>query len=150
MNITYRKLEPADLPTFIQMRLDQLQEEGAEPILDLTPPLYEYYTKHLQAGTFVGWLAVDGEKIIGTSGISYSERPPYYSNPTGKVGSLSSMYTLKEYRRKGIARELLTRVVNEAELYGCGIVQISASDKGVLLYSSYGFKKNNNFMQYTF
>ena len=35
-----------------------------------------------------------------------------------------------------------------AKAYGCGVVQITASDMGVLLYSDYGFVKNGNFMQY--
>ena len=64
------------------------------------------------------------------------------------MGLLSSMFTDKEYRRRGIAKELLTRVVNEAREYGCGTVQITASDMGVLLYSDFGFVKNGNFMQY--
>ena len=34
--ISYRKLNRYDIPIFIDMRLKQLQEEGAEPILDLT------------------------------------------------------------------------------------------------------------------
>ena len=34
--------------------------------------------------------------------------------------------------------------------YGCGCVQITASDMGVLLYTDFGFKKNGNFMQYNF
>jgi hypothetical protein len=29
-------------------------------------------------GTFVSWLAVDGDKIIDTSGMSFVEKPPYY------------------------------------------------------------------------
>ncbi|MBP5604443.1 MAG: GNAT family N-acetyltransferase, partial [Ruminiclostridium sp.] len=57
-------------------------------------------------------------------------------------------FTDKGYRRKGIATELLSRVVNEAKEHGCGTVQITASDMGVLLYSDFGFSKNNNFMQY--
>jgi GNAT superfamily N-acetyltransferase len=58
------------------------------------------------------------------------------------------MFTAKDYRRKGIAKELLSRVVDEARQYGCGTVQITASDMGVLLYTDFGFEKNNNFMQY--
>ena len=57
--------------------------------------------------------------------------------------------TEKNYRRMGIARELLTRVVNEAKAHGCSCVQITASDMGVLLYTNFGFVKNGNFMQYT-
>src|SRR5574344_1445731 len=99
-------------------------------------------------GTFVAWLAMDGETIIGTSGMSFVEKPPYFGCPSGKIGLLSSMFTSNQYRRQGIAKELLTRVVNEAREYGCGTVQITASDMGVLLYTNFGFVKNNNFMQY--
>ena len=38
--------------------------------------------------------------------------------------------------------------MEEAKKYGCGAVQITASDMGVLLYADYGFIKNNNFMNY--
>ena len=64
------------------------------------------------------------------------------------MGLLSSMFTDPAYRRKGIARELLDKVVKEARAYGCGTVQITASDMGVKLYAAYGFIHNENFMQY--
>lgn len=50
--------------------------------------------------------------------------------------------------RKGIAKELLSRVVNDARNYGCGTIQITASDMGVKLYTDFGFVHNGNFMQY--
>lgn len=148
MEIIYRKLAQDDLDTFIRMRIDQLREEGASEDTDLTPALRDYYTRHMADGTFVSWLAVEGDRIIGTSGMSFVEKPPYFGCPSGKIGLLSSMYTDPAYRRKGIARELLSRVVEEAKNYGCGTVQITASDMGVLLYTDYGFVKNKNFMQY--
>ena len=76
------------------------------------------------------------------------EKPPWFGCPTGRIGLLSSMYTDPNYRRRGIAKELLRRVVEEARAYGCGVVQITASYMGVLLYSGFGFEKNGNFMQY--
>ena len=148
MSITYRKLEEKDLETFIRMRIAQLREEGATEDLDLVPALKDYYHRHMADGTFVSWLAVDDGKIVGTSGMSFVEKPPYFGCPTGRIGLLSSMYTDPAYRRRGIAKELLRRVVEEAREYGCGSVQITASDMGVLLYSDFGFVKNGNFMQY--
>ena len=147
MNITYRKLTEKDLDSFICLRIAQLREEGATEELDLTSALMDYYLRHLADGTFVSWLVLDGDRIIGTSGMSFVEKPPYFSCPTGRIGLLSSMYTDPEYRRKGIAKELLSRVVEEARSYGCGAVQITASDMGVLLYTDFGFVKNGNFMQ---
>lgn len=148
MKIEYRKLTENELEIFINMRINQLREEDAQEDIDLKPALKDYYDRHMADGTFVSWLAVDEDKIIGTSGMSFVEKPPYFSCPSGKLGLLSSMFVSKEYRRHGIARELLSRVVNEAKEYGCGTVQITASDMGVLLYTEFGFVKNGNFMQY--
>ena len=148
MNIHYRKMTSADVDTFITMRIKQLREEGATEDIDLIPALKDYYSRHMADGTFVSWLAVDGDKIVGTRGMSFVEKPPYFSCPTGRIGLLSSMFTDPSYRRMGIAKELLSRVVNEAKKYGCGCVQITASDMGVLLYTDFGFVKNGNFMQY--
>ena len=150
MEIAYRRLEEKDLDTFIAMRINQLREEGAKEDIDLRPALADYYKRHIADGTFVSWLAVDGDKIIGTSGMSIVEKPPYFGCPSGKLGLLSSMYTNPNYRRKGIAKKLLSLVVDEARKAGCGAVHITASDMGVLLYTDFGFKKNGNFMYYSF
>lgn len=148
MEILYRKLTRDDLDIFIKMRINQLIEEGANEDTDLAPALRDYYMRHLADGTFVSWVAIDSGKIIGTSGLSIVEKPPYFGCPSGRIGLLSSMFTDKAYRRQGIATELLSRIVNEARLLNCGVIQITASDMGVKLYSSFGFVKNNNFMQY--
>ncbi|MBE5915094.1 MAG: GNAT family N-acetyltransferase [Pseudobutyrivibrio ruminis] len=154
MNISYKKLTPTELDIFINMRITQLTEEYVSSgrtvptDVDLQAALKDYYDRHLADGTFVSWLAFDGDKIIGTSGMSFVEKPPYFGCPTGRLGLLSSMYTNPDYRRMGIAKELLNRVVEEAKAYGCGAVHITASDMGVKLYTSYGFEHNGNFMQY--
>ena len=143
MKIVYRRLTEKEITIFIGMRIQQLKEE-----IDLVPALREDYMRHMADGTFVSWLAWDGENIIGTSGMSFVEKPPYFGCPSGKMGLLSSMYTNPKYRRMGIARELLSRVVNDAREYGCGTIQITASDMGVKLYADFGFVYNGNFMQY--
>lgn len=148
MEIEYRKLSEKELDVFIEMRINQLREEGAKEDIDLKPALLDYYKRHMKDGTFVSWLALNGNNIIGTSGMSFVEKPPYFGCPSGKIGLLSSMFTNPNYRRNGIAKELLSRIVNEAKQYGCGTIQITASDMGVKLYTDFGFEHNGNFMQY--
>ncbi len=148
MAIEYKRLTENELDSFIDMRITQLREEGAKEEIDLVPALKDYYNRHMADGTFVSWLAFDKDMIIGTSGMSFVEKPPYFGCPSGKIGLLSSMFTKPDYRRKGIAKELLSRVVNDAKEYGCGAVQITASDMGVKLYTDFGFVHNQNFMQY--
>lgn len=148
MAIKYMRLTDKELDTFIDMRINQLREEGAKENIDLKPALKSYYNRHMEDGTFVSWIAVDGDRIIGTSGMSFVEKPPYFGCSNGRIGLLSSMFTDPDYRRMGIAKELLHRVVEEARKYGCGTIQITASDMGVKLYTAYGFVHNGNFMQY--
>ncbi len=148
MAIEYKRLTENELDDFIDIRITQLREEGAKEEIDLVPALKDYYNRHMADGTFVSWLAFDKDMIIGTSGMSFVEKPPYFGCPSGKIGLLSSMFTKPDYRRRGIAKELLSRVINDAKEYGCGAVQITASDMGVKLYTDFGFVHNQNFMQY--
>ncbi len=156
MEIVYKKLTENELGTVIKMRISQLTEEYASDgrtvpaDVDLEAALMDFYKRNMAAGTYVSWLAFDGEKIVGTSGMSFAEKPPYFTCPTGRLGILSSMYTDPDCRRMGIATALLDRVVKEAKDYGCGTIYITASDAGVKLYEAYGFKHNGNFMQLNF
>ena len=148
MKIEYKRLTEKELDNFIDIRIHQLREEGAKEDIDLVPALKDYYQRHMAEGTFVSWIALDGNTMIGTSGMSFVEKPPYFGCPSGKIGLLSSMYTDPDYRRKGIAKELLSRVIKDAKAYGCGMIQITASEMGVKLYTDFGFVHNENFMQY--
>ena len=156
MDIVYKKLTENELDQIIKMRINQLTEEYTSEgktvpeNVDLKKSLMDFYTKNMAAGTYVSWLAFDGDKIVGTSGMSFAEKPPYFTCPTGRLGILSSMYTDPDYRRMGIATQLLDRVVKEAKDYGCGTIYITASNMGVKLYEAYGFKHNGNFLQYYF
>jgi GNAT superfamily N-acetyltransferase len=151
MQIQYQRLTAAELPQFIALRIAQLRSESesaANSPVDLTPALRDYYTRHTADGTFFGWLAKYDGRIVGTGGMSVVEKPPYFGCPSGRIGLLSSMYTDPRFRRQGIATEILSRVIADAESAGCGTVQITASDMGVKLYTAFGFVRNGNFMQY--
>ncbi len=147
-DIILRRLETPDVARFIEMRIDQLVEEGARPTRDLAPALYAYYEKHMADESFVSWIALSGEGIVATSGLSFVERPPTYGNPDGKLGILSSMYTRPGYRRRGLARALLGKIAEEARARGCGGVQITASEMGVSFYENFGFRKNDRFLEF--
>ncbi len=147
MSIEYKRLSPDRADEFIALRIAQLREEGAREDIDLAPALKSYYERHMKDDTFIAWTALDGGSIVATGGISIVEKPPYFSCPTGRIALLSSMYTDARYRRQGIARHILSLLADEARERECGVIQITASDMGVKLYSAYGFEKNENFMQ---
>lgn len=51
MKIEYKKLMEKELPIFIDMRIQQLREEGAKEDMDLAPALKDYYSRHMTDGT---------------------------------------------------------------------------------------------------
>ena len=110
MNIEYKRLTEKEIDSFIDMGYNQLREEGAKEEIDIVPALKDYYTRHMADGTFVSLIALDGKNIIGTSGMSFVEKSPYFGCPNGKIGLLSSMFTEPQYRRKGIAKEFLYKI----------------------------------------
>ena len=146
--IQYKPLTIDQIPTFARMRIRQLIEEGATADTDLLPALLDYYGRHLPDGSFVAYLALDGERIVGTGAVSVVEKPAWFGCLTGKIGLISSMWTDISYRRQGIAKRLLSLVVDAAREKGCGTVWVTASNMGVPFYGSFGFVHNGNFLQY--
>ena len=65
MAIEYKMLTEKELNTFINMRINQLREEGAKEEIDLVPALKDYYTRHMADGTFVSWLALMEKILLG-------------------------------------------------------------------------------------
>lgn len=120
--IVFRRAGVQDIPALTELRILQLLAERAKPFIDLHAPLHSYYEKHLSDGSFIACLAENSNQIVAVGGISFVEKPPYFANPTGKIGLLSSMYTIKNNRRKGLAKQLLEMVMKEAKASGCGTV----------------------------
>ncbi|WP_024856876.1 GNAT family N-acetyltransferase [Ruminococcus albus] len=132
----------------IELRIAQLIEEGDADAAVLAPEIRAFYERAFGNGTFRMWIAISGRNVIGTVGLTLTEKPPYSANPTGKIGVLSSMYVAPEFRRRGIAKCLLGYVMRWARRNGIGTIHITASEQGMKLYESCGFTHNERFMKY--
>ena len=55
MKTDYRRLTENELDTFINMRINQLREEGAKEEIDLVPALKDYYTRHMNICIMAGF-----------------------------------------------------------------------------------------------
>ncbi len=58
----------------------------------------------------------------------------------GKTGTILNVFTIPEYRRKGIAKALLKMLLAESEKIGLDFVELKATDSGYNLYKSIGFE----------
>lgn len=109
-----------------------------------------YLRETIPSGEFIAWIAIDKDKIVATSGIVFYRMAPCKTCPNGKAAYIQNMYTLKEYRRQGLAKELFIRTIEEAKAKGCTKIMLNASDDGKPLYEQFGFINVPDEMEFCF
>ncbi|HDR7355508.1 GNAT family N-acetyltransferase [Bacillus wiedmannii] len=82
-----------------------------------------------------------GEKLIGIGGLN---EDPYSEN--NKIGRVRRFYIAKEYRRKGLGRLLLVRIISDAKKHLNIVVLNTDTVQGDKFYTSSGFVKGIKFV----
>ncbi|MBB2182086.1 GNAT family N-acetyltransferase [Lachnospiraceae bacterium MD1] len=107
-----------------------------------------YMRKHMADDSMVSWVAVEDGKIVSTAMVCYYELLPIMLNQSGKYGYIYNVYTLPEYRKRGLASQLLNKIKEEAKERQIGQLQLRATEMGKLLYEKLGFELLNREMAY--
>ncbi len=132
-----------DLSSLIELRVAYLLEDyGKLPesqIKQITDNLSNYFQKHLNKDLLV-FVCRDTEKIVSCCFLCITEKPSSPSFINGKTGTILNVYTLPEYRKKGIAGNLLKMLLTESEKNKLDYVELKATDSGYNLYKSLGFE----------
>lgn len=151
MNISYRKADINDIEQLVQLRIDFLKEvQPQESRLyteeALRTSLSHYFHTNIMANQFIAWVAVDGNKLIATSGLVFFEVAPGFTLIDGKIAYIMNMFTDANYRGKGIAKELFQYILEEAKEIGYRRISLHATDAGRIIYEKFGFKLTNDEM----
>jgi len=142
----YRKATIDDIPYLVEMRKQQLLDEGLSPIANIDVELKHYFLSGLSNGSFISWLAIDKSTIVATSGLCFYQLPPSYSNPSGRIAYVTNMFTKKGYRKKGISSRLLNLIIDEAKQQNYTAVRLHASADGKSMYIKAGFIDSDGYM----
>jgi GNAT superfamily N-acetyltransferase len=151
MNIEFRKVTLDDVVELVNVRIEFISEVNLltnDDKIVLREANNKYFMESIKNGSYVSFIALFEGKIAGTSGITFYNVPPNKKCPNGKVGYISNMFTLKEYRGMGIASKLFSLVINEAKDMGCGKILLNATDMGRPLYEKFGFTATKGDMEY--
>lgn len=148
--IEFKKAGEENIPDLVDIRIKFMCQINKTINYDpkLPESIYKYMKETIPKGEFITWLAMDGDKIIGTSSICFYNLPPTTSNVSGKTAYIMNVYTLEEYRHRGIAYSLFEKTLEEARIKDCGIVYLNATEEGSLLYKKFDFKPKGNQMMY--
>ena len=136
-----RKANSKDIDLILENRMEFVSDVVKEGMPDrFKDNTYKYLREHIDDNTLVAWLAVDEGKIVSIAIICFYNVLPTVSNISGKTGYILNVYTLKDYRRIGLAKRLLTELINEAKALNAGKIYLKATDDGRKVYEKMGFE----------
>jgi GNAT superfamily N-acetyltransferase len=104
----------------------------------------EHVLTGLADGTIHSWVALADGKVVASVTVSSLPWPPIDIPGSERNVLLHSLYTLREYRRRGIARQLMTAASDWCTQEHIYSIFLGASEEGRPLYESMGFKALNH------
>lgn len=147
--MTYRHATPSDLEALVAERLRFIKVDSVHPDYDeISANCRTFFEEGLNAGTCDAVLAEEDGRCIGTAIAFYYLSVPSSRNHTGKNAYITSVFVEPEYRRRGIASEMLRQIVAQAQAYGCVNIMLTATEMGKSLYETLGFIQTPGAMLY--
>lgn len=150
-DFTYKLATLEDLDILTSTRIEVLRAanklDESVDMSEVEKESREYYQAALADSSHIAILVYDGEKVIGTGGVSFYRVMPTYHNPSGRKAYIMNMYTDPAHRRKGIAYHTLDMLVKKSKELGITHIALEATDMGRPLYEKYGFVKMKDEME---
>lgn len=136
-----RLATPDDVEILADAWYAMLEEDGLlAPTID--PHWRSYITADFRTGISVGgqaWVVAEEEGRIVATGAAFFRGGRSSLALTGLTATLAGVYTFPDYRRRGIARAVVGRLIELCRTRGCRIIRLRASDQGRPLYEQFGF-----------
>ncbi|QBO36179.1 GNAT family N-acetyltransferase [Periweissella cryptocerci] len=141
------RMDEKSVNDFWQLRKQLFEELNEITSLEDTQKLEnttkEFYLSHINKD-LICWGVIIENKIIASSSLCLFNRIPYQENLTGKEGYILNIYTCSNYRKQGIASQLLSEMKEYAKQNQINRLWLSSSDNGLALYKEHGFIEKNN------
>lgn len=146
--LQFRKATIADIPALVQLRIALLTDvmHNLDTNTDINDELTTYFAEQLPAGNYICWVATDDDLIVSTAGICFYKFPPNFVATTGERAYILNVYTPPQYRRRGLARQLFGKLMDEVHDRGIMQVSLHTSNEGRSLYESFHFRPKGNEM----
>jgi len=141
-----------DIPLVVDYRWRMFRELGWEDesrLTQITPLAMEHLRDGFASGGCSGFVAEADGVAAGSVVVVWQRVPPSPRNIVGMTAYILGMYVLPEYRRRGVARSLMTSCIQCAEAAGAPAVILHASELGQPLYEGLGFKPTTEMRLFT-
>lgn len=140
MDVRVRKIRFDEIDLVVELRRQMLSELSAnQQSKEFWDNTRRYMEKHYEDGTLLCYLAEADGKVVSTGLLCIYEYLPRFVNVTGTCGYVNNVFTLPEYRGKGISQKLLEEMLGEAKAMGVNEVYLHAEESAIPLYKRVGF-----------
>jgi ribosomal protein S18 acetylase RimI-like enzyme len=135
----FRCAASSDIPALVDLRIEFLRivkDSGLPDEAEWRAHFAALFARELASGALLVWVAEEGGRIVGASGLRLPRQPEGQTSPEGEI---LNMYTIRECRRRGIGSELLSLAIAEARARGLERLRLQPTDLGRPLYLRAGF-----------
>jgi len=147
MVINYRNATVEDIALLVESRLNFIHVFKIDANYQLLKSnIQNYFEKGFKETQFDIILAEHENSIIGTGIIFYYDAVPSSFNPWGKNAYITSMFVNENYRRGGIATNILDNLIQISKSKGYHVFILQETDMGRPLYEKYGFHEGRKGM----
>jgi GNAT superfamily N-acetyltransferase len=146
LKLDFRVATADDLPEILRQRrrmYEDMNYQDAEALAAMVSASAGYLAKALTDGSFRAWLARAEGQVAGGGAVIVSPCPAHPYNLKCRRATILNVYTYPQYRRRGVARQLLQTMIDWCRGEGLARVTLHASDDGRSLYESLGFEPSN-------
>ena len=143
MGIILTEATKEDIDELVRMRIEYMKDDfgsvSAEEKAAMEKQLPDYFERKLNT-ELVAFVARDGEMIVSVAYLHIIEMPANSILLNGLYGEVLSVYTMPEYRGKGLCSTLMKNLVDCARDRGLGRIDLSATKEGYPIYKKLGFE----------
>ncbi|MGA8541108.1 MAG: GNAT family N-acetyltransferase [Terriglobales bacterium] len=145
--ITIREATLTEAAIILHHRRSMFRDMGEGTVEELdrmVEAATPWLARALADGSYHHWLALDPSgRVAGGGGVLLSPWPANPRDPCSQRAVILNVYTEPEFRRRGIAQQIMRTILAWVKGHGFRSVNLHASDEGRQLYEKLGFAATN-------
>ncbi len=145
-----RQAQVDDIPVLVQRHHLVIEEIMQMEVVKFDNPNWngmdqsykDKLERQLSSGKCIAYILEFENNIVASGAVSIVEMVPLPDDPNCETGYIHSVYTNKDFRRKGYAKLIMEELIKACKAHGIRRVQLKSSKAGLELYEQLGFMES--------